>query len=171
MKVISYTLFLMLFAVGATFSVIAEQTKFVLKCDKWGDLDISGHKIKGCVSWSLCPEGSVSAGCATWGPLSLYAQDELREYMMRNNAEIQKRKAAGKVYVECLEKEGSGRCKLGYIVKQCSAPKGGQCSVILESFGNTAVCHAADGASCTSKMRLRLENVDQFREQMKIAKG
>lgn len=99
----------------------------------------------------------------------LVTRDELRDYMIVHKADIAQRKAAGQVYIDCPKLDGSLRCISGHIAQRCTAPKGGHCSVVLQSEGDTAVCDASDGAACTAEVPLHLENIDQFHAQMKQA--
>ncbi len=160
---ISYALLMVIFA---GFTAFSEMAGYELKCNK---MEPDEYHVNRCTNWSLCKEEGKA--CTTWGPLSWHARDELRDYLLRNKAEIAKRKAGGKIYVECLEMDGSQRCNLAYLSQKCTAPKGGRCSVILESAGKVATCDALDGATCTASVRLRLEDFDAFREQMKLAKS
>lgn len=128
-----------------------------------------GHGIKGCTEWSLCKVGGGPESCSTWGAESFEALDVLRDYLIKNKADIAKRKAAGKTYIACEQMDNSLRCNLGFMVKECTAPKGGHCGVVLQSHDNTATCSASNGAKCIAKMRLRSEDLNSFNEQFKMA--
>lgn len=162
-------IYMVLLLFCASFTTLSFAT-LLLKCNTTGQVVREGQalRVEECKEWSLCKEGGGPESCTTWNTYDPYARDELRDYLILHAADIAKRKAAGKTYIECPQKDGSLRCTLGYIVKECTAPKGGRCSTVLSSLGNTAICSASDGASCTAKMRLRLENLNAYHEQFKM---
>lgn len=54
----------------------------------------------------------------------------------------------------CVDKDAQGNCTKWGLQKQCSAPKGGECSVSVNYGNKTATCKAQDGASCTALVKI-----------------
>ncbi len=97
----------------------------------------------------------------------LEAVDLLRDIMLKRKQEMIDRKKQGNTYLECLNQDGSMRCRLGYVSQQCVAPDQGNCSVVLSALGKTATCDAANGATCTASVRLVIENKGKLEKELK----